>query len=109
MIAVKMISKCPKRFSMKSVAVFIALFHASLMMATVPACQTFSSAIVEAASPEPDQLPPIPPLESPNQAPEDGVFDVTEHGAVSDGGTESSSVCDLSLIIIYFFYFFFKF
>ncbi|XVF38765.1 hypothetical protein REPUB_Repub20aG0130200 [Reevesia pubescens] len=64
---------------------------------TVPSCKTCGSPNLsppapEAASPEPA---PTPLADSPetNKGPKDGVFDVTEHGAVADGGTESSSVC----------------
>ncbi|XWS14121.1 hypothetical protein CRYUN_Cryun36dG0096100 [Craigia yunnanensis] len=54
-------------FSMRNIAVFIALFHASVVVATVPSCQTcgspnLSHLVPEAASPE---LAPIPPADSP--------------------------------------------
>ncbi|XP_021291843.1 exopolygalacturonase-like [Herrania umbratica] len=81
-------------YSMRKIAVFIALFHVSSVVATVYPCESCGSPNLspapEAASPE---LPPLPPADSPetNKAPKDGVFDVTEHGAVADGGTESSS------------------
>ncbi|XVF62542.1 hypothetical protein PTKIN_Ptkin09bG0016300 [Pterospermum kingtungense] len=76
--------------SMRSIAVFIALFHARIVVATEPACQICGSPNLSPPSPE---VAPIRPAESPetNKAPEDGVFDVTKHGAVPDGGTESSS------------------
>ncbi|XWS53576.1 hypothetical protein CRYUN_Cryun10bG0013200 [Craigia yunnanensis] len=81
--------------SMRNIAVFIALFHVSIVVATVPPCQTCGSPNLSPPAPEaaPPELAPIPPADSPetNKAPNDGVFDVTEHGAVADGGTESSS------------------
>lgn len=83
-------------FSMRKIAGFIALFHVTSVVATVYPCESCGSPNLspapEAASPG---LQPLSPADSPetNMAPKDGVFDVTEHGAVADGGIESSSVC----------------
>ncbi|XVE65581.1 hypothetical protein DITRI_Ditri08aG0011400 [Diplodiscus trichospermus] len=81
--------------SMRNIAVFIALFHASIVVATMPPCQICGSPNLSPPAPEPasPKVAPIPPADSPesHKEPKDGVFDVTEYGAVADGGTESSS------------------
>lgn len=85
-------------YSMKSIVGFIALFHVSVVVATMPSSsrKLSPSAPEEASSPEPALIPPPKKSLDAKKEPEYGVFDVTEHGAVSDGRTESSSVCPSS-------------
>ncbi|KAK5794491.1 hypothetical protein PVK06_035722 [Gossypium arboreum] len=97
-------------FSLRNIVAFLALFHASIVVATLPSCQTCGSPEPSPPAPEPEAFPPEPevpepypselaPYPEPDQSPEpseapiddDGVFDVTNYGAVADGGTECSS------------------
>ncbi|KAB2009813.1 hypothetical protein ES319_D10G193100v1 [Gossypium barbadense] len=97
-------------FCLRNIVAFLALFHASIVVATLPSCQTCGSPEPSPPAPEPEAFPPEPevpepyppelaPYPEPDQSPEpseapiddDGVFDVTNYGAVADGGTECSS------------------
>ncbi|MBA0813328.1 hypothetical protein Gohar_027189 [Gossypium harknessii] len=97
-------------FSLRNIVAFLALFHVSIVVATLPSCQTCGSPEPSPPAPEPEAFSPEPevpepyppelaPYPEPDQSPEpseapiddDGVFDVTNYGAVADGGTECSS------------------
>lgn len=92
-------------FSLRNIVAFIALLHACIVAAALPSCQTCGSPEPSPPAPEPQAFPPEPqvpepyppelaPYPEPSEAPidGDGVFDVTNYGAVADGGTECSSV-----------------
>lgn len=91
-------------FTASIIAVYVAIFHFCLCIASSPTChicdsQQLAPELAAFDSPEPASSPPLGSAEHPVSplATLEGSFDVTQYGAVADGKTDSSLVSYLQI------------